>query len=143
MRTHSLSVGYLLLLVLGLFGVHRFYYGRVRTGYAYLFTLGFAGVGVLVDLFLLPRMQRAVSRRYQAGIYSYTLSWGLLLVLGVFGAHRFYLGHTRSGLLYALTLGVLGLGVLYDLAKLDELVSDANEAWVSAPRTSALRASVA
>jgi TM2 domain-containing membrane protein YozV len=142
MRTHSIVIGYTLWLVLGIFGVHRFYYGRVRTGYLYLFTLGLGGVGVLVDLFLVPRMQRSVARRYQAGVYSYTTAWGLLLGLGVFGAHRFYLGHTRAGLLYALTLGVFGLGVLYDLARLDELVSEANEAWVSAPPASALRTSL-
>jgi TM2 domain-containing membrane protein YozV len=142
MRTHSIAIGYLLWLVLGIFGVHRFYYGRFRTGYLYLFTLGLGGVGVLVDLFLLPRLQRSVERRYQAGVYSYTAAWGLLLCLGVFGAHRFYLGHTRTGLLYALTLGVFGLGVLYDLARLDELVSEANEAWVSAPSASSWRTSL-
>ena len=33
----------------GIFGVHRFYVGKIRTGVLFLFTFGFWGVGVLVD----------------------------------------------------------------------------------------------
>jgi TM2 domain-containing membrane protein YozV len=36
-------------------------------------------------------------------------------LLGVFGAHRFYTGHTRSGILMACTLGGLGIWCLYDI----------------------------
>jgi TM2 domain-containing membrane protein YozV len=36
-------------------------------------------------------------------------------VLGVFGAHRFYVKRTNSGALMALTLGGLGIWYLYDL----------------------------
>ena len=39
----------------------------------------------------------------------------LAAVLGPFGAHRFYTGHTRSGILMAATLGGLGIWYLYDL----------------------------
>jgi hypothetical protein len=39
----------------------------------------------------------------------------LCFVLGVFGAHRFYVGKTGTGLLQLLTLGGLGLWMLYDL----------------------------
>ena len=39
----------------------------------------------------------------------------LCLVLGVFGAHRFYVGRTLSGVLMLCTLGGLGLWMLYDL----------------------------
>jgi hypothetical protein len=38
----------------------------------------------------------------------------LAVVLGVFGAHRFYVGKTGSGILQAVTLGGLGLWYLYD-----------------------------
>lgn len=36
------------------------------------------------------------------------------VVLGVFGAHRFYTGRIGSGVLHACTLGGLGLWTLYD-----------------------------
>ena len=39
----------------------------------------------------------------------------LALLLGPFGAHRFYTGHTRSGIWMALTLGGLGIWYLYDI----------------------------
>jgi hypothetical protein len=39
----------------------------------------------------------------------------LAIVLGVFGAHRFYVGKTGTGLLMAATLGGCGLWYLYDL----------------------------
>ena len=39
----------------------------------------------------------------------------LCLLLGVFGAHRFYVGRTASGLAQLFTLGGLGLWMLYDL----------------------------
>lgn len=39
----------------------------------------------------------------------------LAVVLGVFGAHRFYTGRTQSGILMACTLGGLGLWCLYDI----------------------------
>jgi hypothetical protein len=38
----------------------------------------------------------------------------LAVVLGVFGAHRFYVGKTGTGVLQALTLGGMGLWYLYD-----------------------------
>lgn len=39
----------------------------------------------------------------------------LAAILGPFGAHRFYVGRTRSGVAMALTLGGLGIWYLYDL----------------------------
>ncbi len=39
----------------------------------------------------------------------------LLIFLGVFGAHKFYLGKTGMGFLYLVTLGLAGFGVLFDL----------------------------
>ena len=39
----------------------------------------------------------------------------LCLLFGVFGAHRFYAGRVRSGVLQLLTLGGLGVWMLIDL----------------------------
>ena len=37
------------------------------------------------------------------------------LFFGPVGAHRFYVGHTKAGVLYACTLGLLLMGWLMDL----------------------------
>jgi hypothetical protein len=39
----------------------------------------------------------------------------LAMVLGVFGAHRFYVGKTGTGILMVCTLGGLGIWYLYDV----------------------------
>jgi TM2 domain-containing membrane protein YozV len=46
---------------------------------------------------------------------SRTVTLILAIFLGVVGAHRFYTGRIRSGILQLLTLGGLGLWWLYDL----------------------------
>lgn len=37
----------------GVFGFHHFYLGNVAFGVVYLFTLGFCGLGVLIDLVMI------------------------------------------------------------------------------------------
>jgi TM2 domain-containing membrane protein YozV len=39
----------------------------------------------------------------------------LCLLLGFVGAHRFYVGKVGSGLLWLFTIGLLGIGVIFDL----------------------------
>ena len=39
----------------------------------------------------------------------------LCLFLGFFGLHRFYVGRTRTGILYLFTFGLIGIGSLVDL----------------------------
>jgi TM2 domain-containing membrane protein YozV len=46
-------VSFFLCLFFGAFGAHKFYEGRILLGIVYLLTLGFAGVGVVIDLFIL------------------------------------------------------------------------------------------
>ena len=54
-------------------------------------------------------MARNVSDKSRA------VSLALCIPLGVFGAHRFYVGKIGTGLLMLCTLGGLGLWYLYDL----------------------------
>ena len=48
--------------------------------------------------------------------YGWRVFWGyiFLFFLGGFGVHRFYLGRTTSGIVYACTMGLCGLGILFD-----------------------------
>ena len=43
------------------------------------------------------------------------IATALAALLGPFGAHRFYVGRARSGVLMCVTLGGLGLWWLYDV----------------------------
>ena len=123
--THSKTIGYLLW-IFGFMGAHRFYYGRQLTGTLWFFTLGLFFVGWIIDLFLIPGMDRDADRRYVAGRKSYNVSWVLLTFLGIFGVHRFYLGKWLTGLLWLLTGGLLMLGVLYDYWTLNRQVDEVN-----------------
>ena len=89
--THSLLVGYLLW-IFGFLGAHRFYFGRPVSGTVYLFTFGLLGIGWLVDLFLMPSLERHADSSYAVGAMNYTVTWVLLVFLGSLGLHRFYLG---------------------------------------------------
>ena len=124
-ETHSVFMGYLLW-IFGFMGAHRFYYGRQITGVIWFFTLGLLFVGWIVDLFLIPGMSRSADRRYNDGPVDYNLAWILLTFLGVFGVHRFYMGKIITGLIYLLTLGLFGLGLLYDFLTLNGQISDKN-----------------
>jgi len=123
--THLKSVGYLLW-IFGFLGSHRFYYGRPITGTIWFFTLGLLGIGWLVDLFLIPGMDRDADRRFRSGPFDYTLAWVLLTFLGLFGLHRLYIGKWPTAILYFLTAGLFGIGLLYDFWTLNEQVDLAN-----------------
>ena len=125
-RTHSTPVGYILW-IFGFIGAHRFYFGRPISGTIWFCTLGLLGIGWLIDLFLIPGMNRDAATRYRIGAYDYTVAWVLLTFLGLFGVHRFYLGKWISGLIYLLTGGLLLLGVLYDLWTLNGQVDERNK----------------
>ncbi|MBL7665366.1 MAG: TM2 domain-containing protein [Bacteriovoracaceae bacterium] len=122
-NTHSVFLGYVLW-IFGFIGAHRFYYGRTFTGTVYFFTLGLLGIGWVIDLFLIPSMDRKADMTYVAGPIDYSVSWLLLTFLGVLGVHRFYMGKFLTGLLYLCTGGLLGVGLLYDLITLNEQISE-------------------
>jgi TM2 domain-containing membrane protein YozV len=123
--THSLVIGYLLWLF-GFLGAHRFYYGRPVSGTVWFCTLGLLGIGWLVDLFLIPGMDREADLRFASGPCNYNTAWVLLTFLGVFGIHRFYLGKWLTGLLWLVSGGLLMLGVIYDFWTLNDQVTIRN-----------------
>jgi TM2 domain-containing membrane protein YozV len=123
--THSLTVGYVLWLF-GFLGAHRFYYGKKWTGLLWLLTGGLLGIGWLIDLILMPALERQADRRYASGRFDYTVSWILLTFGGLFGLHRFYLGRWKSGLLWLVTGGLFGIGWAFDFLSMNEMVQEAN-----------------
>ena len=123
--THLKSVGYILWLF-GFTGSHRFYYGRPITGTIWFFTLGLLGIGWLIDLFLIPSMDRQADVRFQTGRVNYTVAWILLTFLGLFGVHRFYMGKWLTGLIYLITGGLFFLGYLWDYWTLNDQITEIN-----------------
>ena len=123
--THLKTIGYLLW-IFGFLGAHRFYYGKPVTGTIWFFTLGLLGIGWLIDLFLIPGMDRESDFRFVSGELDYNLAWILLTFLGFFGVHRMYQGKWFTGILYLFTGGFFLLGVLYDLWTLNDQISIQN-----------------
>ncbi len=123
--THSKTIGYLLW-IFGFTGAHRFYYGRPITGVLWLLTGGFFLIGWLIDLLLIPGMDRKADQKYQSGHYDYNLTWILQTFLGLFGIHRFYLRKPWTGLLWLLTGGLFLIGYAYDYCTLNRQINEQN-----------------
>ncbi len=86
-------------------------------------------------------LPRTVAPASEPG-YSTSLGYGLWCagLFGACGVHRFYVGKIGTGLLWLLTLGLFGIGQLYDLCTMKSLVRKANirEGHVPHPRQMAL-----
>ncbi|MFM7605442.1 MAG: NINE protein [Prosthecobacter sp.] len=123
--THSKLIGYILWFF-GFTGSHRFYFGRPKTGILWFLTGGLFLIGWIVDLFLIPSMDRDADRRYTSGPIEYSAAWLLLTFLGPLGIHRFYMGKWGTGIFYLLTGGWFLLGVLYDFCTLNRQISERN-----------------
>jgi TM2 domain-containing membrane protein YozV len=123
--THTPLIGYLLWLF-GFTGSHRFYYGRPISGTIYFFTLGLFLIGWLVDLFLIPGMDRQADLRFTTGPIDYNVAWILLTFLGLFGIHRMYMGKWLTGILYLVSGGLFGIGYIYDYWTLNDQLSELN-----------------
>ena len=134
-KTHSILLGYILW-IFGFIGAHRFYYGKQVTGVIWFFTLGLLFIGWIIDLFLIPGMERDAERRFAAGRVNYSLAWIFLTFFGYLGIHRFYMGKVFTGLLYLAASGVfitfplagiiIAIGLLYDFLTLNEQISQEN-----------------
>ncbi len=123
--THLKSVGYILW-IFGFTGSHRFYFGKPISGTIYFFTFGLFLIGWLIDLFLIPSMDRQADLRFRTGRVDYTVAWVLLTFLGLLGVHRMYMQKWFTGIIYLLTGGVLGLGYLYDFLTLNNQITIVN-----------------
>lgn len=128
-QSHSLTIGYVLW-IFGFLGSHRFYYGKPISGTIYFFTLGLLFVGWIVDLFLIPGMDRDADLRFTPGPLDYNIAWLLLIFVGVFGVHRFYMGKWLTGLLYLCTGGLFLVGIVYDMWTLNDQVTLINSGVV-------------
>jgi len=123
--THDIRFGYILW-IFGFTGSHRFYYGKPISGTIYFFTLGLFFIGWIVDLFLIPSMNRMADIRYSEGRINYNVAWVLLTFLGLLGVHRMYMGKWLTGLLYLVTAGLFGIGYCYDYWTLNGQIDELN-----------------
>ncbi len=123
--SHSVLIGYVLW-IFGFTGSHRFYFGKPISGTVYFCTLGLLGIGWLIDLFLIPSLHRQADIRFRLGRINYSVAWILLTFLGFLGIHRMYMGKWISGIIYLLTLGILGIGYIYDFWTLNDQITVIN-----------------
>lgn len=57
----------------------------------------------------------------------------LLVFLGGFGVHRFYLNRPITGFIYLFTLGLLGFGLFWDIFAIPGMVRAENEKFFNRP----------
>ena len=60
---YDYTIAWALLTFLGVFGLHRFYLGKLGTGLVYLFTLGLCGLGIVYDFWTLNGRVAALNRK--------------------------------------------------------------------------------
>ena len=66
MRSVGVAYGLWALCIVGVAGIHRFYAGKPITGIIWLLTWGLLGIGLVIDLFLIPGMIEDANRRLAA-----------------------------------------------------------------------------
>ncbi|HZR40225.1 MAG TPA: TM2 domain-containing protein [Ktedonobacteraceae bacterium] len=125
------STALLLCAFLGPFGAHRFYVGKTGTAIAILLLtfIGVGGIWSLIDLIMIATGSfKDKNDQFLVSPYprnpmlapgqgkSLTTTLLLCMFLGVFGAHRFYVGKTGTAIVMLLTsfLGVSAIWTLVD-----------------------------
>ncbi|XP_041470854.1 uncharacterized protein LOC121420333 [Lytechinus variegatus] len=140
----SLLEAYILCLPLGFLGLHHFYLGRIGIGFLYFFTFGVFGIGWIIDWFRLPWLVKKTNEKrkadaergyilyggpfdelYERSLCSAYMFW--LPPVGIFGGHHYYLGRFGYGVVYSLTMGLFGVGWLFDLFRIWILTRRANQ----------------
>ena len=99
---------------------HRFYVGKVGTGFLMMFTGGGVGVWTLIDIIKIctKKFRDAEGRLVlppKLGPISFSQTLGRAILLGFLGIHRFYVGKYGTGLLMLFTFGCLGVWQLIDI----------------------------
>lgn len=68
-----------------------------------------------------PRSRRTGTRLHEDAVYSDKSQMAALvlcILLGIFGAHYFYVGKIGKGILYLLTIGLFGIGWMIDIIRI-------------------------
>ncbi|XP_072021078.1 uncharacterized protein [Amphiura filiformis] len=144
-KNKSLAMAYIFWFPLGIFGLHRMYLDHWFMGIVYMCTLGYFGIGWIVDGFCLPSIVKETNAgseyearcsgcseaglRYQPMLRSRTLrdAWILTLnPLGIIGIQHQYLGRPWYRLAYQLTAGLFLVGWVSDIFRMSTLVNQAN-----------------
>jgi hypothetical protein len=64
----AVGIAYVWWFFLGGVGAHQFYLGKTGRAISYIFTFGWLGIGILIDLFTLPAQTRQVNAQRAVGI---------------------------------------------------------------------------
>lgn len=108
------QTGKLLYNLTGLLGLYNAYLGRYLLCIASFFTLNGLGCWWIADVFRIRWLVRTANSYDRFANYNLFEAYKFWFPLGLFGAHHFYLGNYRLGLIYFFTVGLLGLGWIYD-----------------------------
>ena len=71
-------------------------------------------------------MARKADLRFKEGRINYDAAWILLTFLGLLGIHRMYMAKWMSGIIYLCTLGIFGIGYIYDFWTLNDQITVIN-----------------
>jgi len=68
-------------------------------------------------------MDKDADIRFISGEVDYSVAWVLLVFLGAFGIHRMYMGKWGTGIIYLCTIGLFGIGIIYDMWTLNDQIT--------------------
>ncbi|KAH9504066.1 hypothetical protein Btru_067666 [Bulinus truncatus] len=129
----TLSDAYTLWFPFGFLGFHHYYLGNYAWGAVYTFSAGLFGIGWLVDSVRMYWLVKAANakimsdpteRNEKSLCPAYALG---LTPIGILGGHHYYLDRPVWGVLYSLTLGLVGVGWVFDWMRMPRLVSRVNQ----------------